>query len=75
MKILTTTEAVINALGGNRPVAELLGVSGPAVSNWRAFGQFPADTYVAIQDILSKRRLKADPTLWPMRGTQGCRAS
>ena len=67
LEILETTTDVIDALGGNRPVAELTGRTAPAVSNWRKFGVFPANTFVILADALEKRGKSAPSALWGMK--------
>jgi hypothetical protein len=66
MKTLTSTRLVIDALGGNRGVAALLGTTNKAVSNWRR-SQFPANTYVALQLELVGKGIFAPNWLWAMK--------
>ena len=66
MKTLTSTRLVIDALGGNRPVAELLGTTHKAVSNWRR-SKFPANTYVVLQLHLLGMDIHAPTWLWAMK--------
>lgn len=65
-----TTDAVIDFLGGNGPVGELVGAKPKAVSNWRnaARGRFPAETFLALQRALAARGRTASPGLWGMIG-------
>lgn len=67
LEILDTTEQVIDVLGGNGPVAELTLSKPNAVSNWRGFKTFPANTYVAIIDALSAKGKTAPASLWGMK--------
>lgn len=67
LEILDTTEQVIDALGGNQPVAELTLSKPNAVSNWRGFKTFPSNTYVAITEALRERGLAAPASLWGMK--------
>jgi hypothetical protein len=62
-----TTIAVIDALGGNAAVAEMLGITVTAVANYRAFGYFPAATYFVLRDALKARGVQADESLWNMK--------
>lgn len=65
MQELTTTSEVIDALGGNRPVRALTGrTQDSAVSNWRAFGVFPPDTFVVMTSALARKGCKAPVGLW-----------
>lgn len=67
---LTTTSAVMDALGGNVPVAELTGRTPTAVSNWRRFDAFPANTYVALTQALDAIGRRAPASLWSMAGAR-----
>lgn len=64
---LETTEQVIDALGGNGPVAEITASKPNAVSNWRNFRTFPANTYVAMTSALAARGKSAPASLWGMK--------
>lgn len=66
MTKLTTTDEIIKALGGNRPVALITGRTPKAVSNWRVFPTFPSNTYLALQLALGARGIEAPPELWRM---------
>ena len=66
-EILETTSDVIEALGGNQPVAELTASKPNAVSNWRTFPTFPSNTYVAMTGALHAIGKTAPPSLWSMR--------
>ena len=63
---LTTTDEVIDALGGNAKVAEIVSGTPNAVRNWRTRlrGKFPAETYVALSQALKHKRLSAPSDLW-----------
>lgn len=69
-ELLATTDAVIDFLGGNGPVGELVGAKPKAVSNWRnaARGRFPAETFLALQRALAARGRTAPPGPWGMIG-------
>ena len=64
MKTLRTTASVIDQLGGNGPVADLLDTNIKAVSHWRGQGRFPAYTYRALRDALAAKEFAARETLW-----------
>jgi hypothetical protein len=64
---LETTEQVIEALGGNQPVAEITLSKPNAVSNWRVFKTFPSNTYVAMTQALHARGMSAPASLWGMK--------
>lgn len=67
LEILETTEQVIEALGGNGPVAELTSSRPNAVSNWRGFKTFPSNTFVALTEALHSRGKTAPASLWGMK--------
>lgn len=64
---LSTVEEVVAALGGNGPIGEITGRKTQHVSNWKADGKFPADTFLVLQAALKKKRLQAPPSLWGIR--------
>lgn len=64
---LETTEAVIDALGGNPAVAELTASNTKAVWNWRNAKQFPAWTYLLLTGALKRIGKSAPDTLWAMQ--------
>jgi hypothetical protein len=64
---LETTSQVIDALGGNVPVAELTDSKPNAVSNWRGFETFPPNTYVVLTHALAQIGKTAPTKLWRMK--------
>jgi hypothetical protein len=67
MRLLTSTQQVIEALGGIRAVADLMKVSSAAVYNWRSVGKFPANRMFEFQRVLEPK-FKPAPDLWQMKG-------
>ena len=66
-RAFTSTNQVIEALGGNAAVAALTGRWPGAVSNWRSLDHFPANTYVIMRDALEALGHEAPPDwLWDM---------
>jgi hypothetical protein len=63
---LRTVQEVVAVLGGNEHLATTLGTTNHAVSNWRARGEFPAHTYLALQAMLKRRGYRAPGSLWAM---------
>jgi hypothetical protein len=63
---LHTVEGVINELGDASAVARLLGITQPAVSNWKKRGAFPPWTYVALLEALNAKGMTAPASLWRM---------
>lgn len=67
MEELSTTSEVMDALGGNTPVAQLTGSKPTAVSNWRKSETFPSKTYLAMTDALFAKGKTAPASLWGMK--------
>ena len=71
---LTTASDVINALGGTKKMAELLGVGAAAVSNYRTKG-FPASKYLHIDQLCTENGLNvADAVFGNQRGATDAQA-
>ncbi len=66
LRTLNTAAKVMDALGGTRSIQELTGRTANAVYNWRAFGRFPANTYVAMTAALRASGYIAPASLWRM---------
>lgn len=56
-----TENDLIDALGGSGAVGRLLGVSGPAVSNWKARGEIPARHHYRLYLICQERGIDWQP--------------
>jgi len=67
MTNLGTATEIIDLLGGNPAVARLTSSTAKAVSNWRRFDRFPADTYLVIKAELMRNGHSAPDHLWSMR--------
>jgi hypothetical protein len=67
LEMLETTDQVIDALGGNGPVAELTLSKPNAVSNWRSFETFPPNTYVVMTKALAAIGKTAPTSMWRMK--------
>jgi hypothetical protein len=61
---LTSTNEVIDALGGTRLAAQLMGYVQTAASNWRHRDHFPPNTYLAMTQALAAQGLNAPAWLW-----------
>ncbi|MGI9440316.1 MAG: ATP phosphoribosyltransferase regulatory subunit [Parvibaculales bacterium] len=71
---LTTASDVIDALGGTKKMAELLGVGAAAVSNYRIKG-FPASKYLHIDQLCTENGLNvADAVFGNQRGATDTQA-
>lgn len=64
---LSSVNDIVEALGGTKKVAELIGRTDPAISNWRKLGCFPASTYLVIKGELEKKNKTAPDSLWSMK--------
>ena len=64
--MLTTTNQVIDALGGVEAIASLTGRSYDAAWNWTRSDTFPANTFLVVTAALKERGLEAPPSLWRM---------
>ena len=70
---LTTADAVIDALGGTKAVADILSVGASSVSNYRRLG-FPARAHFLLAKTCEARGLDVTPgmiTLFTKAGDQG----
>lgn len=63
---LFDAEQVIDALGGTKAVAILVGKPYRTVWNWRRFDVFPSNTYVILTEELNERGYCAPLALWSM---------
>ncbi len=66
MTELTTTNAVMEALGGIAEVARLTSRTYNAAANWISFETFPPDTFVVMTDALRAKGKTAPASLWRM---------
>ena len=62
-----TASELIDALGGNKPVSEMMQVRRSAVSNWRKFGQLPPRLYLKFEDACRARGVKCPRELFEAR--------
>ena len=67
MKTLNSTTEVIHVLGSDAVVAWMLSTTKSAVSNWRCWNKFPANTYVVLTEELRIRGFLAPVKLWAMK--------
>lgn len=64
---LQTAGEVIDALGGTAATARLTARKDQHVSNWRAYGRLPSETFLILKAELEKRDLRAPPSIWGIR--------
>ncbi len=69
-KEVQTASEVIDAVGGTGATARLTNKSNQAVSNWRATGKLPADTFYALTTELERLDIAAPPSIWGMAGLE-----
>jgi hypothetical protein len=67
----SSVEAVIRALEtpkvkGEKAIRDLTGRAANNVSNWKADGVFPSNTYKVLTDALAAKGYTAPPDLWRM---------
>lgn len=63
---LTSPSEIIDALGGNGPVAELTGSKPKTVSMWRTFDTLPTKTFLILDRELRERGFDVPPSVWGM---------
>ena len=54
LEVICDVGLAIDALGGNKAVADLLGIGSSAVSNWRARGAFPPRLFIRLSAAANK---------------------
>lgn len=62
--MLTSVDALIDALGGTSKVADMAGVGLSAVSNWKARGRIPSEKFMIFDAALGSLNTRADPSLF-----------
>lgn len=67
---LSTAKAVIDAIGGTQAACSLTGRKPTAVSNWRCWDKFPANTFWKFQTELSRLGFSAPASLWGQAGAE-----
>lgn len=63
-RVLKSAGEVIDALGGTVATAHLTGRKAQHVTNWRASGRLPANTFLVISKELRERGKLAPPSVW-----------
>ena len=64
--MLSTVDAVIDAVGGTAAAAGLAGVGLSAVSNWRSRNRIPSEKFMIFADVLRARGQEATPAVFGM---------
>ena len=67
MRSLTTSNDIIDELGGTGVVARWLGISAQSVSEWRANGAISPRFYLMMLHALRQRGCIASPELWKIK--------
>ena len=61
---LSTVDGLLDALGGNKRVAQLASVGISAISNWRSHRAIPPHLYFALEAVGKARGIPVDPGLF-----------
>jgi len=61
---IRTIDELVEALGGDTVVAHWLGISQPAVANWKVRGQIASGWHLRILARLKQERRLVDPALF-----------
>jgi DNA-binding transcriptional regulator YdaS (Cro superfamily) len=69
--MLTSVDAVIEALGGPTKIAALAGIWPSAVSNWRVRGEIPPENFLLISDALRAIGTEAEPSVFGFKVEAG----
>lgn len=64
MQQIGTVEEVVDALGGDTQVAAWLGISQPAVAQWKIRGEIPGGWHMRIYIRLLSMGLDCDPKVF-----------
>lgn len=72
--MLITVDEVIEALGGTAAAAALIGVSAPAVSNWRERGKIAPDKFLLVREALKSLGKDVDPCVFAFKLSEEVRA-
>lgn len=64
MTQLLTVSEIVDAVGGRSAAAELGGVNGNAVSNWKARGRIPAELFMVFAGALERAGKEASPDVF-----------
>jgi DNA-binding transcriptional regulator YdaS (Cro superfamily) len=65
-KQVNSVDFAINAVGGMRPLARLLGISAPSVWEWRHRGQIPVTRVLQIERLTGVSRHVLRPDIYPI---------
>jgi hypothetical protein len=73
-RAMTTIADTIKALGGAAFLARQLGVTRPAVYNWKHYGAIPPRYYLAVAALAEEKKVYLDKELFKERtnGKSGC---
>lgn len=73
-KQLNSVDFALNAVGGMRALARLLGISAPAVWEWRQRGQIPVGRVLQIERLTGVSRHVLRPDIYPLEAPRRKRA-
>lgn len=64
---IRSIDELITALGGDTVVADWLGISQPAVANWKVRGQIASGWHLRLLAETRRRGLSVDPAVFDLR--------
>lgn len=72
--MLTSIDAIIEALGGPTKMGAVAAVGASAVVNWRVRGEIPPEYFVLITDALRALGMEAAPSVFGFKMADEARA-
>jgi DNA-binding transcriptional regulator YdaS (Cro superfamily) len=67
MDILSSADAVIEAMGGASKAAACLGQKPNTVGNWKTRGRIPPEYFLAVTDALKASGRQVDPQVFGIK--------
>jgi hypothetical protein len=64
LRELRTARAIIKRVGGNKQAAALTKRKAQHITNWKAAGRLPAETFLVLSAVLAAKGFYASPKLW-----------
>jgi hypothetical protein len=69
---ICSIDELVDVLGGDTEVASWLGISQPAVANWKVRGQIASGWHLRILARLKKEKRRADPAIFGLTEEEAC---
>jgi len=70
MDTITTIDDLVTALGGDTALADWLGISQPAVANWKVRGSIPPGWHLRILARLRREGRTIDPSVFGLTNSE-----